>query len=84
MPRIHAFKSQDIRSADYNTATRTDGRELVLFESLVAFLALLLIISGFGLYVGHAFAASDETLPSGAVKIGTQSAIEQPLSLVEA
>ncbi|MGN6365671.1 hypothetical protein [Asticcacaulis taihuensis] len=63
---------------------RGDGRELVIFESIVAFLALLLIISGFTLYVGHAFSATEDIMPSGAVKVSAQLPTEPPLSLVEA
>lgn len=60
-----------------------DGREWVVFESLVAVLALLLIISGFALYVGRTF-DTPARLPGGAIEISTQNATEPPLSLVEA
>lgn len=58
--------------------------ELVVFESLVALLALLLIISGFSLYVGRTFNAPEDIMPSGAVKVSTHIPAEPPLSLVEA
>lgn len=76
MPRTATFHTRKFQ--------RGDGRELVVFESLVALLALLLIISGLTLYVGKAFSAPEEILPSGAVKISTQMPAEAPLSLVEA
>jgi hypothetical protein len=76
MPRTATFHQREFQ--------RGDGRELVIFESIVAFLALLLIISGFTLYVGHAFSATEDIMPSGAVKVSTQLLAEPPLSLVEA
>jgi hypothetical protein len=76
MPRTATFHTRKLQ--------RGDGRELVIFESIVAFLALLLIISGFILYIGHTFNAQDEIRPSGAVKVSTQLLAEPPLSLVEA
>ncbi len=84
MPRTAVFHAQDFQPAARKSAPRNDGRELVVFESIVALLALLLIISGFTLYVSHAFSTPDEIMPSGAVKVSTQMPVEQPLSLVEA
>lgn len=78
MPRMDAIHSQA-------SAPRSDGRELVIFESIVALLALFLIISGFSLYAGKGFNAPDETLPSGATQISASlMPVDRPLSLVEA
>ena len=77
MPLIDAIHSQA-------SVPRSDGRELVIFESIVALLALLLIISGFSLYAGKAFNAPEDIMPSGAVKVSTQTTVEIPFSLVEA
>jgi len=84
MLRTATLHAHDFQPAARKPAPRGDGRELVVFESLVAFLALLLIISGFTLYVSHAFSAPDEIMPGGAVKVSAQIPAEQPLSLVEA
>jgi len=84
MPRTATFQNHGFQSAPRKSTPRGDGRELVVFESLVALLALLLIISGFSLYVGKAFSAPEEILPSGAVKVSSQLPTEPPLSLVEA
>lgn len=65
-------------------APRDNGRELVVFESIVALLALLLIISGFSLYIGRTFDAPAEPVSSGAVRVSTQTTAEVPLSLAEA
>jgi len=65
----------------YDNDRRHDGREWVVFESLVAFLALLLIISGFALYIDNAFASNEKTSSVGAIEISTRNG---PLSLVEA
>ncbi|CAM3153396.1 hypothetical protein [Asticcacaulis taihuensis] len=75
MPRTATFHTRKLQ--------RGDGRELVVFESIVALLALLLIISGFTLYVGHAFSPPEDIMPSGTVKVSTQIQAEPPLSLVE-
>lgn len=84
MPRTATFHAHDFQPVPRKPASRGDGRELVVFESLVAFLALLLIISGFAMYVSHAFSTPDEIMPSGAIKVSAQIPAEQPLSLVEA
>lgn len=57
MPRIAA-------NPPHARVPRGDGRELVVFESIVA---LLLIISGFSLYIGKAFTAPDAPVSGGAV-----------------
>ncbi|MFT4075395.1 MAG: hypothetical protein QM647_07655 [Asticcacaulis sp.] len=67
----------------YKEVRPSDGREWVIFESLVAFLSLMLIVSGFVLYIGHAFEAK-AALPGGAIEISHQTVAERPLSLVEA
>ena len=84
MPRTAIFDTRDFQPPARKSAPRNDGRELVVFESIVALLSLLLIISGFTLYVSHAFATPHEVMPSGAVKVSTQIPVERPLSLVEA
>ncbi len=83
MPRTAIFHAHDFQPVARKTPSRTDGRELVVFESIVALLALLLIISGFTLYVSHAFATPDEIMPSGAVKVSAQTPVDRPFSLVE-
>jgi hypothetical protein len=65
-------------------APRDNGRELVVFESIVALLALLLIISGLSLYIGRTFDAPAEPASGGAVRVSTQTTAEAPLSLAEA
>lgn len=84
MPRTATFRNREFQSAPRKSTPQGDGRELVVFESLVALLALLLIISGFSLYVGKAFNAPEDIMPSGAVKVSTHMPAEPPLSLVEA
>ena len=85
MPHAALFRSHDFQPVTRKPARRSDGRELLVFESIVALLALLLIISGFSLYVSQAFSAPDETLPSGATRINTATIqVDRPLSLVEA
>jgi len=72
------------RTAIYIPPPRSDGREWLVLESLFALLALLLIISGFSLYIGRAFSPPDTALPGGAIEIGTQMPTDRPLSLAEA
>jgi hypothetical protein len=76
MPRIAANPS-------HARVPRGDGRELVVFESIVALFALLLIISGFSLYIGKAFTAPDAPVSGGAVRVSAQTTVEIPLSLAE-
>ncbi len=84
MPRTATFQNREFQPAPHKSTPRGDGRELIVFESLVALLALLLIISGFSLYVGRIFNAPEDIMPSGAIKISTHMPAEPPLSLVEA
>ncbi len=84
MPRTTIF-DHEFQPAARTPAPHSDGRELIVFESIVALLALLLIISGFSLFISQAFNAPDETLPSGAIKISANlMSVDRPLSLVEA
>ncbi|ESQ84494.1 hypothetical protein AEAC466_09080 [Asticcacaulis sp. AC466] len=50
------------------SAPRHSGREHVIFETIVALLALILIITGFSLYVSQSF--THETHVGGAQIVG--------------
>jgi len=65
------------------SAPRSDGREHVIFESIVALLALLLIISGFSLYVSQAF-AKEVPLDTSLMQVASPPMpAEPPYSLAE-
>lgn len=66
----------------YKEVRPSDGREWLVFESLVAFLSLLLIVSGFVICIGHAFEAK-AALPRSGNEISHQTITDRPLSLVE-
>ena len=83
MPHAALPYSMNIQSADRKSSPRNDGRELVVFESIVALLSLLLIISGFTLYISQAFSKPDHTMPSGVIMMSSQTPSEVPFSLVE-
>jgi len=83
MPHAAIHHSLNSQPADRKSSARDDGRELVVFESLVALLSLLLIISGFTLYISQAFSKPDQTMTSGAIMVSSQTSSEAPFSLVE-
>ncbi|CAL4867414.1 hypothetical protein MMA231_01667 [Asticcacaulis sp. MM231] len=67
------------RNIDY----RSDGREHVIFETIVIVMALIMIISGFSLYVGKAFAATGDT-QLHTILTGTSAPVtDRPFSLAE-
>jgi hypothetical protein len=76
-------RTSTLHNTDYRTARPSDGREHVVFESIVALLALIMIISGFLLYVGNAFAATAHT-QANTIPIETVAPVtDKPLSLAE-
>ena len=76
-------RTATLHNTDYRYARPSDGREHVVFETVVALLALIMIISGFSLYVGNAFAASTDT-QANTISIETAAPVtDKPLSLAE-
>ncbi|ESQ90647.1 hypothetical protein [Asticcacaulis benevestitus] len=72
-------RATTLRNTDY----RSDRREPVVFETIVIVLALIMIISGFSLYVGRAFAAPGDT-QAHTIRTETPAPITaRPFSLAE-
>jgi hypothetical protein len=73
MPRTTALRNTDYRSV----------REPIVFETIVIILALIMIISGFSLYVGKAFAASGDTEAQTILTETPAPITDKPFSLAE-
>lgn len=78
-----SMPSAALQNTDYRNTRPSDGREHVVLETIVILLALVMIISGFSLYVGNALAENRDPQSSTVSHQVTVPTTEKPLSLAE-